>query len=74
MLGKETLVVLANMSRLMAAKMDEPISHVRGWVNGPIVIVVARSYSGMIRGACITSPLQDREPDWELGLGLGLAQ
>ena len=30
MLGREALVVLADLSRLMAAKMDEPMSHVRG--------------------------------------------
>ena len=29
-LGKEALVVLANLSQLMAKKKDEPISHLRG--------------------------------------------
>ena len=33
MLGKEPLVVLANLSKLMALKMDEPILPVRGWIN-----------------------------------------
>ena len=42
MLGRESLVVLANLSRLMAVKMDEPISHVQGWINGQIEISVAR--------------------------------
>ena len=45
MIGRETLVVLANLSRIMAAKMDEPISNVRGWVNGQIAILIARLYS-----------------------------
>ena len=48
MLGKEDLVVLPDLSRLMAANMDNPISHVRGWVKIWITIVVARSYAQMI--------------------------
>ena len=43
MLGKEDLVVLTNLSQLMAEKLQETISHVRGWVNAWIAIVVARS-------------------------------
>ena len=42
MLGREALVVLANLSELMAAKIDEPIFHMRGWINGRIAITVAR--------------------------------
>ena len=42
MIGKEALVVLQNLSRLMAEKMEEPISYVRGWINSQIVITVAR--------------------------------
>ena len=41
-LGKEALIVLANLSQLMAVKMDEPISHVRGWINGQMEIEVTR--------------------------------
>ena len=41
-LGKEALVVLANLSQLMAAKMDEPILHVCVWINVWITIAVAR--------------------------------
>ena len=41
-LGREALLVLANLGRLVAAKMYEPISHVQGWINGQIVIAVAR--------------------------------
>ena len=33
MLVKEALGILVNVIRLMAAKMDEPISHMRGWIN-----------------------------------------
>ena len=52
MLEKEVLVVLASLSRLMAEKMDKPILHVRGWINGRIEIVVAGLYYRMICGAC----------------------
>ena len=58
----------------MAAEMEEPISHVQGWVNGWIETAVVRSYARMIRGACLPSILQDRDLDWELCLGLRLAQ
>ena len=34
MLGRDTLVVLANLSQLMEGKMDEPILQVHGWING----------------------------------------
>ena len=74
MLGREALVVLANLSRLIAVKMNEPLSHVRGWINGRIAIAVARSYSLMIREARLLSPLRDREPEWDPASGLGLAQ
>ena len=59
-LGKEALVVLADLSRLMEAKVDEPISHVRGWVNGRIAIAVARSYSCMILGSNLTSTPREK--------------
>ena len=74
MMVKESLVVLATLSRLMAAKLDEPISHVTGWVNGLIKIAVASSYSRLLRGARAPSPLLTQEPEWASGLGLGLAQ
>ena len=44
MLGKKVLVVLTNLSHLMAAKMEEPILQVRFWVNFRITTAVARSY------------------------------
>ena len=62
MLGKEAPVVLVNLSRLMAEKLKEPISHVCGWFNGRIAIAIARSYSRMIRGVCLPSTLWYREP------------
>ena len=43
MLGKEDLVVLANLSGLMSTKMGGPIFHVRVWINGRVAIEVARS-------------------------------
>ena len=58
----------------MAEKMEEPISHMRGWVNGRIAIVVGRYYSHMIRGARLPSTLLERYLDWESGSGIGLAQ
>ena len=65
MLGKETLVVLANLSQLKAAKKKEPILHVRGWFHGRIEITVTRLYSRMIRRYHLPSTLQDRDLDWE---------
>ena len=72
-LGKEVLVIPVNLSLLMAEKMEEPILQVRGWVNGRTEIAVARLYYRIICGARLPSPLQDRDLDWESGLGLGLA-
>ena len=72
MLGREALAVLVNLSRLMAEKIDEPILHVQGWINGQIAIMAARSYSRMIRGAQLPSPLRDQEPDWDPPSGMGL--
>ena len=60
MLMKEDIVVLMTLSQLMSEKIEEPISHVHGWVKGQIAIVVTRFYSRMIRGDRITSPLRDQ--------------
>ena len=35
-LGRKALVVLKNLSQLVAAKMDEPIFHVQGCINDRI--------------------------------------
>ena len=43
MIGRKALVVLANLSRLMTVKMDEPISHVKVCINSLISIAVPRS-------------------------------
>ena len=40
MTGREELVVLANLSQLMAAKMNETILHMQGCINGQITIAV----------------------------------
>ena len=74
MIGKEALVVLANLSRLMAAKMEETILHVQASVNSWIGIAFAILYFHIIRGACLPSPLWDRDPNLESCSGLGLAQ
>ena len=42
MLEKDSPIIPANLSQLMAAKMKEPNSHVWGCVNGRIEIAVAR--------------------------------
>ena len=60
MLEKEALILLTNLSQLMVAKLKEPISHVHGWFNGQIAIAVARSYSRMIHGTHLSSPLIDQ--------------
>ena len=38
MIGKESLVILANLIRLMAENVDEPTSQMQGWINGQIAI------------------------------------
>ena len=57
---KEALVVLTSFSRLMAKKIEEPLSHIRGWVNGRIVIAIARLYYRIICGVNLPSPLRDQ--------------
>ena len=44
MMGKEALVILATLSRIMSEKIDKHISHIKGWVNVRIKITFARSY------------------------------
>ena len=51
MMVNEAQVVLDTLSRLMDAKMEETILHVKGWVNDRITIVVARFYSWMLCGS-----------------------
>ena len=73
MLGRGALVVLSQLSRFTAEKREEPLLQVREWVNGRITITVASSYSRMIRGARLPSPLWEREPGWDLEFGIGLS-
>ena len=56
MLGKEALFVLKNSSQFMAEKIEEPISHVLGCINGRIEIAVKRLHSCMIHVALIPVP------------------
>ena len=72
MMGKGALVALATLIRLIAAKMDEPISHVKGWVNGLIETAVASLYYLVIHGYQSISPLWTTEIEWTSGSGLGL--
>ena len=46
MMGKQALVILATLSRLVAEKMDKPFLHITGWVNGRIVIAVENCHTG----------------------------
>ena len=74
MLGKEALVVLANLSQLIAPKIKEPFSQVYGWVNVQIIIIAVRLYSHMIHGYCFPSPLRYQELYWDPLSGLGFTQ
>ena len=74
MLGREALVILANLSQIVASKMDEPIFHMQGFINDIISIAVARSFSQIIFGYRILIPLWDRDPGWDQAPGLRLAQ
>ena len=62
----ESLVVLSQLSQVMVEKREDPLLQIQEWVKGCIKIAVARSYSRMIRGARLPSPLREREPDWDL--------
>ena len=73
-IGKEAQVVIATLSQLMAAKMDEPTLHVKGWVNCRIEIIVTRSCSQVLRRARFLSPLRTWDLGWLSVLVLVLAQ
>ena len=72
-LAREALDVLSQSSRVMAEKREEPLLQVQGWVNGRITIAVVRSYSRMIRGSWLPSPLREREMDWDTESGIGMS-
>ena len=61
MMVKDALVILATFSRLMAAKMEEPILHVKVWFNSRIEIAEARLYSRMLHGDWVPIPLQTQD-------------
>ena len=71
MMGKEALVILSTLSRLMAVKMDEPISHVTGWVNDRIAISFARSYS-RVHTPQISIPNSLGYPGTRTGVRIGI--
>ena len=72
-LGMEALVVLANLSQVMAAKMEKHILHTQSCINGRFATAVARYCAQMIRRYQLPSPLQDRELDWDPTSGFRLA-
>ena len=72
-LGREDVLVLSPLIQVMAEKRENPLLQVQGWVNGLIAIAVARSYSQMIHGARLPSTLRERDLDWDLESGIGLA-
>ena len=72
--GSGTFKVSAKLWVNIPRKMDESILHVHFWIKVWIAIVVARSYSQMIRGSWLPSPLRDQKKDWDPELGLRLAQ
>ena len=73
MLGRESPIVLYQLSRFIVDKRKEPLLQVRGWVKEQTAIAVARSYSRMIRGARISITLREQEPGWDLQSLIGLA-
>ena len=73
-MGKDDLVILATLIRLMAEKLEEPISDIHGWINNWTAIALANLYSLMIHGYRPSSLLRDQDPDWDSVSGLGLAK
>ena len=71
---KEAQVTLNQSSQLMAKKVEEPVYHLRGWINRQIAISVTWFYLRMFCGARLPSPLREHEHDWDSGSNLGLAQ
>ena len=65
-LGRESIVVLFQLSQVMAEKRKEPQSQVVGLVKGHISIAVERSYPWIIRGAWLPSPMREHDPGWDL--------
>ena len=57
-MGKEDQFLLATLSQLMAAKIDEFILYFAGWVNERIKITVARLYYRVLHGVWVTTSVQ----------------
>ena len=74
MMGMEAQVILVTFSQIMAVKMDGPILHAKGWIDGRIAIAIPRSYSRVIHQDRLSIPLRNQEPDWASVSVLGLAQ
>ena len=74
MMDNKTQFLISTLSQIMAAKMYERISYVKGWVNIQIAFAVARSYSWELHISELQIPLRNQELDWALPLGLELAQ
>ena len=72
MLGREALVLLSQLSQVISEVREETIFQVWEGVNGQIKIAVARSYSQIICGARLPSPLWEQEQVWDTELGIGL--
>ena len=60
MMGKEAQFVLTTLSRIMAAKMNEPILHVKSWVNSRIETMFIRWYPQVLYGDQVPSTLLTR--------------
>ena len=74
MLGKEAQVLLKQLSQIMVEKMEEPVSHMRGWIDRKVVIAVTRFYSHILCYASLPITLWCRKPKLDSGSGLLLAQ
>ena len=72
-LGRKSLVILSQFSRVMEEKGKESLSQVRGWVKKRIAISMVSYYSQMICRVRLPRPLREREPVWDPELGIGLA-
>ena len=73
-LGKYAQFLLNQLSWIMAKKLEEPVCHMREWVNGQIDIAAVWLHFFMIHGAHLSSTLREHETDCESFSDLGLAQ
>ena len=71
-IGREALVIFAQLSQTIAAKSEELFSQIGGWVNGRIAIKEERSYSRIIHISQLPIPLWERKLDWDTESGIRL--